>query len=453
VPAELTLSLAIGGVGADPAPRPVVESLVEATVRSGTTGPSGFDLTFAVSTGSPLVTSLLPQGYFDPPNRVILSATLHGRTTVLVDGVITHHEMTPSDEPGKSVLAVKGEDLTRMMDLLDLTGFPFPAMPAELCIALMIAKYTPIYKIVPLIMPSVMLDVSNPLERIKSQRGTDLSYIKHLADLVGYTFYLQPGPVPGMSMAYWGPMLRTAIPFLPTPAPISIDWDGRSNVESLGFAFDGFAKTLWVINIQDTTSHLVYPIPVPDVNPISPPLGAKQPMPLKIQNLTGMAKYSPIQAAAIALAKAAADANVVSGHGTLDVTRYGAILTARTIIEVRGAGITYDGEYFVDSVTHTIKPGSYKQNFTLSRNALIAGGGEPLGPLSYAISPVQQLGGLADSAVRSAAAPPGTSTSASPIGPLAPAGPLLTGPAGPLGALGQPSSAGSIAALPASPMR
>ena len=46
---------------------------------------------------------------------------------MLMDGVITHHEMAPSDEPGKSVLSVKGEDLTRMMDLIDMTGFPYPA--------------------------------------------------------------------------------------------------------------------------------------------------------------------------------------------------------------------------------------------------------------------------------------------------------------------------------------
>ena len=42
-------------------------------------------------------------------------------------------------------------------------------------------------------------------------------------------------------------MLRTAIPFLPTPPPIAIDWDGASNVESLQFSFDGFAKTQWVV--------------------------------------------------------------------------------------------------------------------------------------------------------------------------------------------------------------
>jgi hypothetical protein len=172
------------------------------------------------------------------------------------------------------------------------------------------------------------------------------------------------------------------------------------------------------------------------VNPISPPLGQKQPLPLKISPMQGLAKYNPIQAAGIALAKAASTANVISGQGTLDVLRYGSILPARTLVEVRGAGITFDGQYFVDSVTHTIKPGSYKQSFTLSRNALIAGGGL----LSYLSSPVQELSGFA--------AP------AAPFLPTLPGGlSVVTSPPGPLLAPPSPPapSGGGIAALPASP--
>jgi hypothetical protein len=52
--------------------------------------------------------------------------------------------------------------------------------------------------------------------------------------------------------------------------------------------------------------------------------------------------------------------------------RYGHILKSRLLVGVRGAGLTYDGMYYVDSVTHDIKPGEYKQNFTLSRDGLIS---------------------------------------------------------------------------------
>jgi hypothetical protein len=41
-------------------------------------------------------------------------------------------------------------------------------------------------------------------------------------------------------------------------------------------------------------------------------------------------------------------------------------------VGVRGAGPAFDGLHYVDSVTHTLSRGTYKQNFTLRRNALIA---------------------------------------------------------------------------------
>jgi hypothetical protein len=39
---------------------------------------------------------------------------------------------------------------------------------------------------------------------------------------------------------------------------------------------------------------------------------------------------------------------------------------------VRGVGQAFDGLYYVKQVKHTIKRGSYKQNFTLARNGLIS---------------------------------------------------------------------------------
>ncbi len=65
-------------------------------------------------------------------------------------------------------------------------------------------------------------------------------------------------------------------------------------------------------------------------------------------------------------------ADAVSGNGSLNVSRYGSILRSRMLVGVSGAGIAYDGMYYVDSVTHSIKRGEYKQNFQLSRDGLIS---------------------------------------------------------------------------------
>ena len=62
--------------------------------------------------------------------------------------------------------------------------------------------------LVPFVVPSILLDVPLPIESIPRHQGKDLAYVKQLADEVGYTFYVQPGPTPGMSIAYWGPEIR-----------------------------------------------------------------------------------------------------------------------------------------------------------------------------------------------------------------------------------------------------
>ena len=50
-------------------------------------------------------------------------------------------------------------------------------MPAEARVALLLAKYA-VFGVVPLVIPSVLLDVPLPIERIPSQQGTDLAYIQ-----------------------------------------------------------------------------------------------------------------------------------------------------------------------------------------------------------------------------------------------------------------------------------
>ena len=58
--------------------------------------------------------------------------------------------------------------------------------------------------------------------------------------------------------------------------------------------------------------------------------------------------------------------------GSLDVLRYGRLLKPRQLVGVRGAGLAFDGLYFVKSVTSTMKRGEFKQSFELTRNGLVS---------------------------------------------------------------------------------
>jgi hypothetical protein len=181
-------------------------------------------------------------------------------------------------------------------------------------------------------------------------------------------FYLDPGPLPGVSRAYWGPQVKFGIP---QPA-LSVNMDSWTNVEQLSFQYEPSKATLPIVYIQDETTHIPIPIPIPPITPLNPPLGLVVPPPPRFERLLDTAKYTPGQALMMGMARASANADVVTGSGSLDVLRYGRVLQARGLVGVRGAGPAFDGLHYVDSVTHSIALGQYKQSFTLTRNALIS---------------------------------------------------------------------------------
>ena len=360
-----------------PVPKEIVDALTSVQVTTSTQGSSGFQLSFELSTKSPLHIAFLLSGGnpiagiagIDPIPivRVIIIATISGTPEVLIDGVMTNHDVSPGSNPSTSTLTITGEDLSRVMDYIDFSGIPYPAMPPSARVLLILAKYA-FLGIVPKVLPSPLLDVPNPLDRIPRQKGKDLPYIKQLADLVGYIFYMEPGSKPGISFAYWGPEIKVGVP---QPA-LNIDMDAHTNVESLSFSFNTEKSLIPVVYIQNPQTKLPIPIPVPDITPLSPPLGAIPPIPKGLERITETAKYNAVQGALIGMARAAESSDVVTGSGSLDVMRYGRRLQARKLVGVRGAGHAYNGLHYVESVTDNIKRGEYKQSFTLSRNGLLS---------------------------------------------------------------------------------
>ena len=364
----INLTLMIGPLIAIPVPKEVLDSLTSIVVTNKSKGPSGFQLQFSLSNRSPLHTLFLLSGGVDIPLvRVIIVVTMNGTAEVLIDGVMTNHQITPGTDSAHPTLTVTGEDLTRVMDYIDFSGFPFPAMPAEARVLIIMAKYA-MFGFIPLVIPSVLIDLPIPTRRIPKQKGTDLAYVKGLAEKVGYTFYVEAGPLPGANLAYWGPEIKVGVP---QPA-LNINMDAHTNVESMSFTFNSDKKVVPVIAIQEELTKAPIPIRIPDITPLSPPLGLIPGFAKHYLPITGTGKYTFPQALLIGLAKAAKSSDSVTGTGSLNVMRYGRILKARRLVGVRGVGTAYDGLHYVTSVTHNIRRGEYKSTFTLSRNGLIS---------------------------------------------------------------------------------
>src|SRR5262245_28890854 len=198
------LTLLIGPATPVPAPQEVLDALEGVQVNTGGDR-SGFQLTFKIGKKSLLQTALLPAGYFDPIiTRVIVIATVRGIPNVISDGIVTRQELSPSDEPGKSTLTVTGEDLSILMDLVEMPFMRFPAQPIIARVYVILAKYSA-FGIAPIAIPPIVPDIPNPLEEMPHQDGTDRAYLKQPASTCGYVFYVEPGPTPGGNIAYFGP--------------------------------------------------------------------------------------------------------------------------------------------------------------------------------------------------------------------------------------------------------
>lgn len=371
---SVQLTLMMGPIFPVTVPRVVLDALVEVEVKVEDVGASGFQLTFSIDKQSPLqILFLLTGGQPLLFMRVVLVVTVNGQANVLIDGVVTNNQIAPGDKGSNSTLTITGKDLTALMDQSNWSGFPFPACPAEARVALLLAKYA-LFGVVPLVIPSVLLFVPLPIDQIPSQQGTDLQYIRYLADQAGYVFYIDPGPAPGMSKAYWGPQIKIG----PVQPALSSDMDAYTNVESLHFSFDQEKNKIPIVYIYVEETGVSIPIPIPPITPLNPPLGLIPPLPTNLLPpdlkpfRDDLAKMPIPQAIMIGLAEAAKNAEAVSCEGSLDVTRYRGVLKARQLVGVRGSGPAFDGLYYVKSVTHKIKRGEYKQNFTLTRNGLVS---------------------------------------------------------------------------------
>jgi hypothetical protein len=363
----VSLTLYSGAVTTSPVAREVIDALESVEVTSTTEGVSGFQLSFTLSNRSPLHSDFLIQAGTNPLLRMIIVANINSTQEVMMDGVITNHQVSAGSQPGESILTMTGEDLSKVMDLIDKSGLPLPAMPANARVVAILAQYA-MFGLIPAVVPSPYLDVVLPTAMIPAQDGTDLQYIQLLAKKAGYVFYVDPGPKRGMSTAYWGPPINWG---KEQPA-LNYDMDAHRNVESLNMSFNTADAAMPVVYVQNQLTKFPIPVPIPKINPLRKPMGL---VPPSITNFTPMrdtAKLPVVNALLLGLAEAAQSADAVTASGSLDVARYGRILKARALVGVRGTGIAFDGQYFVKSVTSTLKRGEFKQRFELSRNALVS---------------------------------------------------------------------------------
>jgi hypothetical protein len=360
------ITLLIGPTVAVPAPLPLVDALQQVEVTHSEQQRSGFQLQFAAGRSGPLDRldyGLLSNPLLKPFNRVILVLTINGFPRVLMDGIITYLELSPGSSPGTGTLTVTGEDVSVMMDLEEKSA-EHPAQDETIIAARIIASYAQ-YGLIPKVIPPTVLAPPNPVERTPVQQATDREYLVEMASRHGYVFFIEPGAVPFTNTAYWGPPPRFTIP----QGALNVNLGSETNVSQISFRDNGLATEFSAGRVQDRLSNTT--IPVQTLASLRSPL-ATRPGWLTNQPNVRRRRFrasglDAIQAMGHAQGRTDASIDGVSADGELDGLRYGGMLQARSIVGLRGAGYSYDGNWYVKNVTHRIRRGAYSQRFSLCR--------------------------------------------------------------------------------------
>jgi hypothetical protein len=365
----VNLSLLVGPTVPLPATPDIAEALQSVSVTQNDQGRSGFQIVLQVGRAGPtdlLDYALLLNPLLRPFNRVIVMVLFNALPRVLIDGLITNQQFSPGSEPGTATLTLTGEDVSVAMDM-EKKRAQWPAMSEMVIANVIIGSYAQ-YGLIPMVMPPPSIDQPLPIDRTPVQQGSDLEYLTTMGERFGFVFYIEPGPVPGVNTAYWGPPKRAGLP----QRALTVNQGPEMNVDSINFTYNGMAPTIVNDVIQDELSNISMPVTT-FVSLRMPPLAAMPALPFQLPNVrTSLLDQSPglsvIQA--YARAQGVTDKsvdNVVTAQGELDALRYGDVLTPRGIVGLRGAGFTYDGLYYVKSVSHSISRGKFKQRFNLSR--------------------------------------------------------------------------------------
>jgi phage protein D len=290
------------------------------------------------------------------------------RAEVLMNAYVTETSASFANQPGSSVLNVVAMDPSVLMNLTERSK-AWPNM-ADSDVANAIFS-SPDYKFNPVVDATKWKRQEN--EQTLMQRGTDIQFLQQLARRNGFECYVETNGKTGVVEGHFHAQHIND----PPQGVLSVNMRDATNVNSFNASFDMLrpatvqATNLDAQNLDNQQSQVA--------NTSQSALGRSTALSSQQQRRllpsgTGLSRTGELQAYAQALVDQSALA--ITAQGELNTVAFGGILRAKRPVMVRGAGQQFSGTYYVESVHHVLTADSYKQNFTLRRNALGLSGRE-----------------------------------------------------------------------------
>lgn len=347
----------VGKTEPQPAKKELMESLQRVEVTQNDKDRSGFKLAFQISHGQKL-------DDLKPFNRVILMVTVNSIKQVLMDGIISYHQLASGNGSDASTFTVFGEDVSIMMDL-DMENIPHKGQDDATIARDIISKYSS-YGITAEVKSPKGVSQPGANDYVPRQQVTDLEQLKIMAEKYGFVFYISPGPKAKKNVAYWGPPKYEGT----RQKALSTNMGPNSNVETIDFSYDSLAPTKVKGNVQDRKTNQIKPVETSSSKLKKISKNSALESQSKVRHILFLQKSGHDLQTAMALAQGMTDASlkkVATAEGTLNTLRYGDVLLPRKLVGLRGAGQEFDGDWYVEKVTHEIQRGEYKQSFTLTK--------------------------------------------------------------------------------------
>jgi phage protein D len=353
-------------IGMVPAPSEIVEAIQEVEIETSSEVASVFRLRLGIAQTAIGDWTVLQHDLFRPLVPVSLRVLSgDGLPQAVINGYVSSLQATYADEPDQSTVEVMGMDATLLMNLQEKV-MPWPNLSASAIAAAIFGQYA----IVPSVEPTAPALVEP--EGTTTQRGTDIRFLRRLAQRSGFECYVQPEPLSGVEMGHFRPPQLAGLP----QAVLNVNFGAESNVSDFKVSYEMLRPTTVIAASVDVPTKAPQPAVAPV--PVSVPLGLEPsllrvlPPPVVRPAGTGLSRTAELQASAQAIVDRSSWAIVAEGTAGSDV----GVLRPGGIVNVRGAGRVFNGSYYLTRVHHIINQEGYTQRFTARRNAIGMTGSE-----------------------------------------------------------------------------
>lgn len=308
---------------------------------------------------------VLDNGTFDRLVDIELTAKLGATSSVkLFKGQVMEVTCTLSTEPGQSTVEVVAMDPTALMDLEETTK-EWPNMADSAIATNIFGQYN--------FTPDV--DTTQPTRQVDDetviQRGTDISFLKQLAERNGFECYVETTDA--------GPVGHFHAPRLSQQpqAVLSVAMGASTTVTSFSGRYDMLAASSASISQVDVSSQQTQntQITSASLNQLGSDstVGTAKPRTTLLSE-TGLSDTGTMQTYAQGYVDRSSWG--ITAEGEAQTAVLGKVLRTKNLVLVTGAGTLFSGQYSVQRVLHVFSPDGYVQKFTLRRNALGLTGSE-----------------------------------------------------------------------------